>query len=519
MGMSDAQVVEGYCDRRSYVSGDRVGLHLSVTRPGLLGDVVPGDRPSTVDITVSRIGATREPVWSAAGITVDPQPIPERASALGTAWPVTLSIDVDADWPSGWYDIALRAAGRADDGAPVMHAGFAVRAPAGRPNSPILLVLATNTWNAYNDWGGPNLYTGETQVSFHRPFARGLLDRPDPFAQRNANRAVEPDPNVERWTRYVLDHRICPWSGCAGWPSWEALFVAWAERAGYSIDMATNDDLATVPDLLDDHRLVLSVGHDEYWSAEMRDALEGHVAAGGNAAFLSGNTAFWRVQNDPDTHTMRCPKLQPDADGRTWMWADPRTGRPETQMTGVTFTRGGYARIGNATPRGAGGYTVWRPDHWLFAGTDLRYGDVLGAAEGVVGYECDGCAMTMRDGLPEPTHEDGCPEGFEILATAPAHLWSKTPEHDEYPSGLTVLRDIGELEETADVLFGDHAPETTQRIAHGRAVLGSYVAGGTVVTTGCTDWTFGLAGGDPVVEQITHTLIGRLSGETSAPRE
>jgi len=513
MGESDPQVVEGYCDRRSYVAGERVGLHLSVTRPGLLGDVVPGDGPVDVDVTISRVGMTRETVWRAEAVSVEAHPIPDRASALGAGWPPTLLVDVDEAWRSGWYEVELGPAGAADEArAWVGHAGFVVRSPDGAPGAPIVLALATNTWNAYNDWGGPNLYTGETQVSFQRPFARGLLARPDPFVHRNANRRPEPDPNVEAWTRYVLDHQICPWSGCAGWPSWEALFVAWAERAGHRVDFAANDDLATVPAVLDDHRLLLSVGHDEYWSAEMRDAVEHHVSGGGNVAFLSGNTAFWRVRNEVDGHTMVCPKLAPDADGRTWMWADPRTARPETQMTGVTFTRGGYARIGNATPRGPGGYTVWRPDHWLFADTDLRYGDVLGAEHGVVGYECDGCALTLRDGRPEPTHEDGCPEGFEVLATAPAHLWSKTADHDEYPNGLTVLRDIGELEETAEVLFGDHSPASTRRIAHGHAVLGSYRAGGTVVTTGCTDWTFGLAGGDPVVARITDTLLTRLSG-------
>ena len=169
----------------------------------------------------------------------------------------------------------------------------------------------------------------------------------------------------------------------------------------------------------------------------MRDTDRRRTSArGGHVAFFSGNTAFWRVRNEGDGHTMVCPKLATDADGRSWMWADPGTGRPETEMTGVTFTRGGYARIGQGVPRGSGGYTIWQPDHWLFEGTDLRYGDVLGAEHTVVGYECDGCALTMHDGVPEPTHEDGCPDGFEVLATAPAHLWSKTADHDEYPQGL-----------------------------------------------------------------------------------
>ena len=88
-------------------------------------------------------------------------------------------------------------------------------------------------------------------------------------------------------------------------------------------------------------------------------------------------------------------------------------------MTGVTFTRGGYHRIGRNVTAGLGGYTVHRAGHWLFDGTGLGYGDVLGAGSTVVGYECDGCAFTYRDGLPYPTGEDGTPSTFEILGHLP----------------------------------------------------------------------------------------------------
>ena len=49
--------------------------------------------------------------------------------------------------------------------------------------APLLLVLATTTWNAYNDWGGPSLYTGGTRVSFERPFAKGFLVKPEPVGR------------------------------------------------------------------------------------------------------------------------------------------------------------------------------------------------------------------------------------------------------------------------------------------------------------------------------------------------
>ena len=57
----------------------------------------------------------------------------------------------------------------------------------------------------------------------------------------------------------------------------------------------------------------------------------------------------------------------------------PDHGRPETALTGVTFTRGGYHRIASSVPHGTGGYEVHRPDHWLLEGTGLRRGDQLGA--------------------------------------------------------------------------------------------------------------------------------------------
>jgi hypothetical protein len=192
----------------------------------------------------------------------------------------------------------------------------------------------------------------------------------------------------------------------------------------------------------------------------------------------------------------------------TSMWSDHAIGRPENQMTGVSFSRGGYHRIGKRATMGAGGYTVHRPDHWLFEGTGIGYGDVLGAAAVAVGYECDGCAFTYVDGLPVPTHEDGTPEGFTILGTAPAAHFTRTtatrPPRPDEPS---------EIEFIAARLFGDRSPEAIQRIAAGHAVLGTYTSpgGGVVVTSGSTDWAHGLAGRDPQVERITRNLLDRLT--------
>ena len=49
-----------------------------------------------------------------------------------------------------------------------------------------------------------------------------------------------------------------------------------------------NSDLEDQPELLQSYKLVLSVGHDEYWSSGMRDSLEAWIAEGGHVAFFSG---------------------------------------------------------------------------------------------------------------------------------------------------------------------------------------------------------------------------------------
>jgi len=85
-----------------------------------------------------------------------------------------------------------------------------------------------------------------------------------------------------------------------------------------------------------------------------------------------------------------------------------------------------------------------------------------------------------RNGLPVPTHADGSQNSFTILATSPAHLWSS----DELPSRYA--GEPGDLENTAERLFGHLTGETMARVSHGNAVMGSYTAGGTVFTTGCT---------------------------------
>jgi hypothetical protein len=81
-----------------------------------------------------------------------------------------------------------------------------------------------------------------------------------------------------------------------------------------------------------------------------------------------------------------------------------------------------YAHWSAFNPRSSGGFTVYRPQHWVFENTDLYFGDVFGSEANIFGYEVDGVKFTMKNGLPYPTGEDGAPDSLEILAMAPASL-------------------------------------------------------------------------------------------------
>lgn len=483
-------MLAGYCWPQSGVAGETITLAVSADRP-------------TCDVELVRVGRNEQRVAMFSDVPVSDQPVPADAATAGCGWESTLKIPIDSEWSSGFYLLRLRTSGNGSEPAETAEAFFVVRAT--EPGN-ALLVLSTSTWAAYNDWGGPSFYTGGHVSSHQRPLPPGFLDKPDPHRFRVARLADLPQADV---AAYFAAYSY--WSCAAGWANWERLFVAWAEAEGLTLDYATSLDLATDPSLLDSYRLYLSVGHDEYWSASMRDAVERWVDRGGFAAFFSGNTAFWQVRfNGPDQQMTgykmdfeQDPVMGTDAEPSvSTMWSDPLTGRPENEMTGVSFTRGGYAHCRNA-PRGSGGYSVWRPEHWVFDGVDLRPGDLVGAEPVVVGYECDGCELTMENGLPVATGSGGTPANLEVLATAPARLWLT----EDLPSALSDNY-VGELNWVAQRLGGADTEEQRARFANGAAVMAGFTRGqGEVFTVGCTDWAYGL--GDPDVSRITRNVINR----------
>jgi len=438
----NAKVPEGYAEQLSYVAGDEVKFHISSTK---------------CDLEIFRVGLERKSVWKHAGVSPGVHEVPKDASSHGCKWPYSVAIRVGADWPSGYYECRMSTQPPGQKEA-VGTLFFIVRPKEFGKNSKILIQLATNTYNAYTNWGGYSLYAynGRHKVQGRRV----SFDR----------------PQHSQFSR------------------WELPFIQWAEKNGYALDYCVNSDLEYRPEQLKHYKLVLSVGHDEYWSAPMRDNLEKYIGDGGNVAFFSGNTCCWQVRSEDNGRALACWKQNFGDDPQykagdhktlSTLWSHYLVNRPENLLTGVGFLWGGYHRSHGQFMAGSGAYTAHRPDHWLFAGTNLKKGDSFGAKlpdYKVVGYECDGCELTWKDGLPFPTHTDGTPKDFEVLAAAPARWHPDDCEwYEKWQKGRT-----------------------------GQAVIGTYARGGTVVTVGSTDWSFGLRGGDANISRITKNVLDKL---------
>jgi hypothetical protein len=178
--------------------------------------------------------------------------------------------------------------------------------------------------------------------------------------------------------------------GAGDFLEWELHAVRFLERAGYDLIYSTDIDTHTLGMRLRDFKVVMSVGHDEYWTREMYDAFEGARNAGVNLAFLGSNIAYWgtRIQpaanGDPNRQVVAyrhwAQQYDPlyNTNRSTAMWRNTPLNRPESALIGVQYDYNTVDLdmvVSDCTTL-----------TWICAGSGLAQGSVL---TGLVGYEVD----------------------------------------------------------------------------------------------------------------------------------
>jgi N,N-dimethylformamidase len=277
------------------------------------------------------------------------------------------------------------------------------------PRAPIAVLASTNTWVAYNNFGGRSNYVN----------ASGLPDRPTVNARQDLLRYTHaatfnvwgfpdeaypplsferPEPaNSVREHEEVTD----PIEGrmqCGLAPA-EWRLLGWMEREGFAYDYYSEGQLHRGEIDLDGYRMLVISVHPEYWSREMYRQVKDWVwHRGGRLVYLGGNGLNCEVEL-LGRERLRCKTfLRPEGGslgmrdpGDPAIWLDSRMHRTlesEAALLGVATTETG---IMTAAP-----YRAIAADHWVFAGTGLREGDLFGHASlhervhgGASGHETD----------------------------------------------------------------------------------------------------------------------------------
>ncbi|MEU9148138.1 N,N-dimethylformamidase beta subunit family domain-containing protein [Streptomyces sp. NPDC048349] len=358
-----ARAIEGFADRVSVRPGELLGVRVSTTS-------------ASYAVRAYRMGwyggARARLVWQSAplpGVLQPPAVLDLETRTARAAWRVTTRIDTSG-WPEGCYLLRLDT----QDGKAQRFVPVTVRSAFGAGRTVIMNSVAT--WQAYNRWGGADLYRGATGKNGSRSL-RVTFDRP-----------------------YENRH------GAGQFLPYEAPLIALAESLGLPLAYTTGADVARCPVVLMGAAAMVSLGHDEYWSPEQRRHVTRARDSGTNLAVLGANCCYRRIRFEasdvgPDRVVVcykgdyaKDPGFQrgspPTHDFRRAPAADP-----ESALLGVLYD--GY-------PVDAP-YVVSHPEHWLLAGTGARAGD---SYPRLVGVEFD---------RVNPAHP--MPRPVEILAHSP----------------------------------------------------------------------------------------------------
>lgn len=353
--------IEGYVTKTSLLPGESLDFKVSMRNPGrFFIDIYRmgyyGGKGGRHMVRLGSFQGRRQE---------DPMMTVERLREC--KWETATSFTVPGDWPSGVY------LGKLSIDEPFGKQSYVIFVVKEHRKSDMLCQVSDLTWQAYNKWPfRDSLYDdGSTAVWYTGPHVRVGFDRP--------------------YSKYgqLFDAPLSAGSG--EYLLWEHPMTFWLEQQGYDVTYCSNLDLHFDPGILDQTKVFLSVGHDEYWTREMFENALKAKDNGLSFAFFSGNAL---------THTI---ELYDSSDGRSGR-AFARKVRfgDEEKLMGLTSYGVGF-----------GDWIVKKPEHWVYAGTGLKAGDKI---PGIIGWEYHG-----------PPRYDIA--GLEVLAEGPLSPPAKQPHN------------------------------------------------------------------------------------------
>jgi hypothetical protein len=328
------QGIDAGFGRPNYAPGQLAGLHVATDEPSLELRIFQSGPEKVVTYADNQL----------AGIDTGAPPV-TITMARYRSRPRDITVKIP-NLPSGLYYAQLTG----PDGR-VGYAPFVVRPTVLGATSRVLVVLPTNTWQAYNFQDVDGNGYGDTWYA-------GPPNRSVSLSRTYIARGVPP-----RFYRYDLP------------------FLHWLYWSGKSAEFISDSDfdlIASGDDLARAYDLIVFEGHEEYVTSHEYDVVQRFRDLGGNLMFLSANNFFWKVQ-EQGTVLRKIGK-----------WRD--AGRPEARLIGVQYRA-------NDNGEHQGLFTVENAAAvpWLWEGTGLTDGSTFGQFVGGYGIEID---STTADSPP-----------------------------------------------------------------------------------------------------------------------
>jgi hypothetical protein len=379
--------VEGYCSAQSVRPGGDLQVMISASPP------VP------VLLEVFRmgyyggLGARLVETIGPFDAATQPTPDAGERGVRACGWIPSASIHVTEDWVSGVY-IGRLSTRPASSTTVASWQSYIIFIVTDDEPADVLFQCSDNTWQAYNGWPeADSLYTqGRNGTSLHDDYDVSF-DRP--YGRQAQFESVVCDPLS---------------IGSGEFLSLEFPAAYWLEQHGYSVRYVSNSDMVT-PAAGTGCKVLMSLGHDEYWDMRQFESVRALRDAGMSLLFLSGNSVCWV---SPLTHGRRTLARKGRYGDQAHEGAKdsversgpfPITGNPdEGLLMGARNTLG---------VMGGGDWRCELPDHWLFEGTGMAKEDTI---PGLVGWEFHADPPTPEE-VPGLTVV-GCGQAFLVGETA-----------------------------------------------------------------------------------------------------
>jgi putative cell wall-binding protein len=348
--------IQGYTNKTSYLPGENLQLYINSSK--------------NYNMEIYRMGyydgKGAEMKGAYGQYSAYRQTSSVNSVTMAANWKKTADLTIPNNWKSGMYLVKLIDSDQKESYIP-----FVLKNTNPNPSG-LGVMIAMNTYQAYNNWGGKSLYgynssskQAAIKVSFNRPYIEG--------------------------------------NGSGHFFTYEYNMVRWLEKMGYNnISYFSNEDVE--PGYLENSGIKALVipGHDEYWTMKSRDKIENLSNSRMNLGVFNANVGYWQVRFEDGNRTMVAYKDKAAMDPYqhidptlvTTQFRNAPVNRPEDRMFGIMY---------NGIPEKTVPMVVTNASHWLYEGTGLKNGDSI---PGVIGGEVD--------------HYGGVLPNVEIISHSPA---------------------------------------------------------------------------------------------------